>query len=71
MFSFHKFIRILKSFELKIVCFLLFRSAIDEYCPPKQVDWIEKKVLDLLLNVYNENIDVHLDYKDEDRLFER
>ena len=48
---------------------LFFRSTIDEYCPPDQVDGIEKRVIELISDVYgDECIDVHFDYKDESRL---
>ncbi|XP_066933984.1 UPF0489 protein C5orf22 homolog [Clytia hemisphaerica] len=43
------------------------RSAIDEYCPPDQVDQIEKKVIDLLTSYYH-SVDVLYDYKDKTRL---
>ncbi|XP_065676613.1 UPF0489 protein C5orf22 homolog isoform X1 [Hydra vulgaris] len=44
------------------------RSAEDEYCPPNQVDMIERCVLKVLQDKYT-NIEVTYDYKDLTRLF--
>ena len=38
-----------------------FRSSIDDYCPPDQVDFIQEKVLEMLQEIYLQ-IEVTLDY---------
>ena len=46
--------------------FCVSRSAVDEYCPPDQVDSIENRVIRMLTDVYGE-VDIHYDYKDINR----
>ena len=38
-----------------------YRSSIDDYCPPDQVDFIQEKVLEMLQEIYLQ-IEVTLDY---------
>lgn len=41
-----------------------FRSSLDDYCPPEQVDIIQGKVLDMLRSLYG-TLDTHLVYSEE------
>ena len=39
-----------------------FRSSIDDYCPPDQVDFIQEQVLEMLQEIYLQ-LEVSLDYE--------